>query len=90
MLALIHPMNAREFMHLIDPTGTHNFLGDNLTPEEFDQIVVEVPAKWQQPELPQTKGDLNKWWTSFNDKTLVTLIESAKKNIDLLKHKADW
>jgi HAE1 family hydrophobic/amphiphilic exporter-1 len=41
---------------------------------------VNVPTKWQQPELPQTKGDLNTWWTSFNDKTLVKLIENAKKN----------
>jgi hydrophobic/amphiphilic exporter-1 (mainly G- bacteria), HAE1 family len=49
-------------------------------PEPNLKEVITIPSKWQQPELPQTKGNLNTWWTSFNDKTLVTLIENAKKN----------
>ncbi|MCM8538548.1 MAG: efflux RND transporter permease subunit [Lentisphaeraceae bacterium] len=52
----------------------------NYQPEPNLKEVVTIPNKWQQPKLPEVKGDLKKWWTSFNDPTLTKLIEVAKKN----------
>ena len=41
---------------------------------------VKTPQKWQQPQLPVAKGNLDEWWESFNDPKLVKLIEKARKN----------
>lgn len=42
--------------------------------------IVESPKKWHQPKLPEVKGDLKNWWTSFNDPTLTNLIKTAREN----------
>ena len=52
----------------------------NHQPKPKLKTVVETPDKWQQPKLPEVKGDLKKWWISFNDPTLSKLIITAREN----------
>ena len=44
------------------------------------QETVKAPEKWQQPQLPKAKGNLDTWWDSFRDPQLVELIKKARNN----------